>query len=116
MDDSDDDRLEIDMEASARKKRTAEERDAGGELTAGAEGGVTDDGFQQVKKQRKQGTGKSSPSGGQRTDDEQDKKTRTAYIKGKDRCIVSLNSKKVNDEITRDFGKVKEISVGRVSL
>ena len=116
MDDSDDDRLEIDMEASARKKRTAEERDAGGEVAAGAEGGETDDGFKEAKK-RKQGTGTSSPAGGQqRTDQAEDKKTRTAYIKGKDRCIVSLNSKKVNDEITRDFGKVKEISVGRVCL
>ena len=122
MEDSDDDRLVIDMEASARKgKRGAEEMDGGGGLSTIAEREETD-GFTLVggasTKKRKQGT--TSPTAeGERTradDPAADKRAKTAYIKGKDRCIVALNSKKVNEEITREFGRVHEISVGRVSL
>ena len=145
MDDSDDERLQIDMDASARKRR-AEEMEGVKELATIVEGQETDFTRVSTKKQRRQGTGttsltaagttsptggttsltggttsptggRTSPTGGRtRTDDAADKRAKTAYIKGKDRCIVALNSKKVNEEITRDYGRVHEISVGRVSL
>jgi len=74
------------------------------------------------KKARQGDAGTNSSTTGEgtgertRTDDTADKRAKTAYIKGKDRCIVALNSKKVHEEITRDYGRVHEISVGRVSL
>jgi len=125
MEDSDDDRLQIDLEASARKRTAAEMDGGGGETETAAGGGEPTDRFTLVasRKKARQGDAETNSSttgegteARARTDDTADKRAKTAYIKGKDRCIVALNSKKVHEEITRDYGRVHEISVGRVSL
>src|SRR5271165_3865847 len=132
--DSDDERLQIDMDSSASKKRAAAVLDGGGALATIVEGGEENFTLVESRKKirqggtispteataRQEGTGTSNQTGGRTTtqtaDDAADKRIKTAYIKGKDRCIVALNSKKVNEEITREYGKVHDISVGRVSL